>query len=141
MKYQFIGNYGDGYSVLVGYGGRDTQGVPNKRKKCVFRNAIFETEDDELAQALKANQYFNVDFHLNENKQKVIDKYGQNEELGKKLEKMKFQQLRSIALKARGELGDPKTLFKFTKVDLINKLLQNPERTEALLYEAERDKN
>ena len=109
MKYQFMSNYGDGYSVLVGYGGRNLNGESNKRKKCVFRNAVFETNDDELAQALKANQYFNVDFHLNENKQKVIDKYGQNDELGKKLEKMKFQQLRSIALKARGELGAPKT--------------------------------
>ena len=133
MKYQFISRYGDGWSIEVGYGGRLPKGEREFVKKCFFRNAVFETDDEQLATALQANKYFGVDFWLNTNQKKVENKYGANKELAEKLNKMKFQQLRSIALKGRGELGDPKYLFKKKKVELIDYLLQNPERTEALM--------
>jgi hypothetical protein len=133
MKYQFVSRYGDGWSISFGYGKRLNDGDWEKRTKCVFRNAVFETNDDELAQALQNHKYFNVDFHLNTNQKKVENKYGNKADLAGKLNGMKFQQLRSIALKAKGELGDPKVLFKKKKIELIDYLLQNPERTEALM--------
>ena len=138
MKYQFISKYGSGYSQLVGIGERNIKGVFERKVHCPFINAIYETNDDDVAKALMRNKYFGLDFHLNVNKEKVQDKYGESDKLGSRLEKLRRQELISIAAKQQIPRNQ---VFKCTKQELINILLQKPERTEALLDDTNRDKD
>ena len=131
-KYQFISKYGK-YDVQFGLGERDINGRYKRRARCVFINAIFETDDEEVAQGLEQHPLFGVDFHLNLKQQEVTSKYGNDSKLGEKLEKLRRQTLVSLCTRQKIPREDA---FKRTKAELINLLLRKPERTEALLNEA-----
>ena len=138
--YEFVAKHGSGYSIILGYGGRNPDGSPKKKARCAFINAIFQTKDEELGEALLNNCHCgNNDwpgekiFHLNETEQKVTDRYGKDDELAQILKEKNLNDLRRMASKFKGKLGKDRNFLSYKKQELIEKLLQNPEKTRQMI--------
>lgn len=100
-----------------------------KKYRCQFRNAIFGTNNDRIAEALRAHPHFDKTFFEDSRGQEVTSKYNPDEQrLIDHWQQEKIQKLKSRAfdleLKPWGELKMMK------KPDLLDLLLQKRGQLE-----------
>jgi len=98
-------------------------------EKVVFRNAVFQTEDNDLANALRTHPHFGLDW--GEKKEKVTDvnkfRHAEDKELYHRLNSLSHSQLKNIAFEKKVGSYKPKdgskSLMAMKKEELVDLLM------------------
>jgi len=124
--YTFINRYTE-HPVRLHYVKKDDSGDKQEvNTRIVFRNAIFQTEDDAIAQALRTHPYFGTDWFEKENiKEKANSfRHAEDQDLYNRLNSLSYPQLKNVAFEKKiaqyKETHDgKKSLNKMKKEELI----------------------
>ncbi len=122
----FINRYTE-HPVRLSYMGDNDQRI---RERIVFRNAIYQTENEKIANALRTHPHFGIDwFEKKDIKEKANRfRYAEDKELYNQLNSLTYSQLKNIAFEKKLAFykpeNDSKPLGSMKKEEVIDLLME-----------------
>ncbi len=125
IMHTFIGRYTE-HPVRLSYTGENDETI---KERVVFRNAIFQTEDGQLAEALRKHPHFGTDWFEKKGIKEKANKFrhAEDKELYNQLNSLTHSQLKNLAFEKKLAFYKPengnKPLNKMKKEEVIDLLM------------------